>query len=451
MLILNQQDSIFESLYGVQKYYYWKQYVVSPYVYEMNMENGKIFYNTMTSEILFLDTREINIFLSNSDNFFKQTLINKWFYVPNDLDMKSFVYLLRQQYSYHNDKKWSGKISRATILTTTECNAKCPYCYERGTKKHTMSQEIANDLSKYLVSHAKSSLKIRWFGGEPLVNASVINTICNNLKTSDVNYTSTMVSNCYLLDKHSDEEITELWKLKAIQITIDGTKNEYLKIKSLPNDAYETILNQIIRLANLNIKVAIRVHVTMDNVSDIEQLVIQLNNYLSVLDDKRNNVSIYLASLFDSDCTHTEKHNTQNIKIAEEIIRLNKIVAQVQTKKHSPGRTQTYHCMADDNTSLVFTPAGEISLCEHCHDREIIGNIYDTTIKLPTEWKEYVIPSGKCYECFYYPRCIKLKKCEADTGCSEGKRLLIKYNIEEMMRQFYEKSKARKINTYSRA
>ena len=65
------------------------------------------------------------------------------------------------------------------IFSTTGCNARCDYCYE----VKTMTPEIAYRLIDFICeTRYNDTIKIRWFGGEPLANANIIRYICNSLK-----------------------------------------------------------------------------------------------------------------------------------------------------------------------------------------------------------------------------------------------------------------------------
>ena len=58
-----------------------------------------------------------------------------------------------------------------TILTTTDCNARCHYCYEKGIQKEHLSlrtQQRIIDIIKEQFSRGKR-IHISWFGGEPLL------------------------------------------------------------------------------------------------------------------------------------------------------------------------------------------------------------------------------------------------------------------------------------------
>lgn len=41
-------------------------------------------------------------------------------------------------------------VQNVTILTTTECNARCYYCFEHGIKQYPMTIEVANAVVEFI-------------------------------------------------------------------------------------------------------------------------------------------------------------------------------------------------------------------------------------------------------------------------------------------------------------
>ena len=139
------------------------------------------------------------------------------------------------------------------ILTTTRCNANCFYCYESNLNKtETMTKETAENLIQFMIKHrfGEQPLTIQWFGGEPLLNQRIIDYIVDRLNELEIPFSSTMISNAFLLNEETIEKL-EKWKLKSIQITLDGLNDDYNKAKNYVYtdvDAYLTVMNNIHKL-----------------------------------------------------------------------------------------------------------------------------------------------------------------------------------------------------------
>lgn len=351
------------------------------------------------------------------------------------------LYLFRQKRLSEYNSTVADRIVHATILTTTECNARCPYCYEYGCQKNTMSVATC----KYTVDYLKKNcdnVTLRWFGGEPLVNAVAINYICTELQNSHIPYHSNMISNGYLLEKFDDDTIINLWKLRRLQITIDGTQHEYLKIKKLPMDSYIKVIGQVIRCAKLGIRVNVRIHLTLQNADDVRLLLNELAEKLQCLDNKRNNVYIYLMPLFvglgNVDTSLTEE---QDIELAKTYMELDKLRNSLQKGQRKIVFPKAYHCMADSKNQVVITPTGQLTLCEHCSDREFIGDVVNGIQSIPSKWYKPKQRQLECDTCFFAPLCNRLEMCEVETYCTKGNRMIKAYEIKNLMWQYYSRWK----------
>lgn len=164
----------------------------------------------------------------------------------------------KKYYDEHNEKNF-----HVTILTTSDCNARCYYCYEKGIKKQPMTLETAQQVYNYIITNRNGkNVCLHWFGGEPLYNAEIIDYICERLKEDGIKYTSYMITNGFLIGENKSK-IRGLWNLKRLQITIDAIGDEYNKIKNYIYkgvDAFETVINNIEWLLNNDICVAVRIN-----------------------------------------------------------------------------------------------------------------------------------------------------------------------------------------------
>ncbi|MEI3172875.1 MAG: radical SAM protein [Lachnospiraceae bacterium] len=124
-------------------------------------------------------------------------------------------------------------ITSYTIFTTTDCNARCFYCYEMGRSRIPMSDETAHKAAAYIAAHCGGEkVHLHWFGGEPLFNKQVIDIICTDLAEKGIVYESMIISNGYLFDGATVEQAVSHWKLKNVQITLDGTEEIYNRSKA---------------------------------------------------------------------------------------------------------------------------------------------------------------------------------------------------------------------------
>ena len=208
------------------------------YTAEQKTKNGFLLFNLLTRELIFLEKHE---YKNASEN---EYLREHWFFVLEELDDKKYADAVRWVCEGIAPK--TENITNFTILTTTDCNARCFYCYEKDCEKVKMSSETALDVAKYIEKHhGGKKVNLMWFGGEPLYNMSVIDLVTERLRKSGVTFSSDMISNGYLFDEATVRRAKEKWKLHSVQITLDGTEKVYNRIKAYVNNRESAYLRVI--------------------------------------------------------------------------------------------------------------------------------------------------------------------------------------------------------------
>ncbi len=134
--------------------------------------------------------------------------------------------------TYFNDNinALEKKIGRITLHISNDCNLKCTYCYANGgnynQEKKLMSQQTAIDFVKFFTKRFEKIGSIVFFGGEPLMNYNIIETVCNEFEKlkaiGKIDYTPTfgIITNGTILN----EKILEIIKkhISFITVSIDG-------------------------------------------------------------------------------------------------------------------------------------------------------------------------------------------------------------------------------------
>lgn len=438
--IFNSSDDISEAI-GTQYYDQSIKYKILDYVIEEKIDDGYLLYNTMSRKIIFLSLDEYEEYKKVlSDGNLSKLMVVNWFYIPENMESKTINYMQRQSYFCKYPRKRFGKLKVFTIMTTYDCNARCPYCYEADYPHITMSDKITNDTADYIVKKHGGKIKLRWFGGEPLVNAKCINAICQRMKDENIKYESRMVSNGYLFHKFSKETIVDLWHLKSLQITLDGTETNYNRIKSYVNvgNAYQQVIKNILYLLQLGITVTIRLNVSRDNYADLNTLVDQLYDWFHMYKDS---FTVYSHALFE-DCG-----NPPLVLTEEERRLLYEQSLSLQKKINALGIGSTYsvrgiprvHCMADDGRSVVINPNGDLSLCEHYANEDIVGSIYsdDMNKDLIIKWQTHFPGNDRCPTCPNLPQCNKLYYCPSGQKCLEEDQKFELYRLHQAMLTTY--------------
>ena len=378
-----------------------------------------LLFNLLTRELIFLTPEEWENRLS-----FDYLKAN-WFVVPQDCKEKEYADLVRWVLS--SRKKKADAITGYTIFTTTDCNARCFYCYEMGRSRIPMSQETARKVVQYIKNHCGGKeVHLAWFGGEPLFNMGVIDTICEGLRLEGIAFRSKMISNGYLFNDEVVRCAVESWNLTRIQISLDGTELVYNRSKAYiyrEGSPYRVVLANIGRLLDASVPVSIRLNMDLYNAENLLALVEELAERFG----GRPGLHIYAHHLFDKDKPMAEMHSDEEWEARDQAMaRLTEKIAQCGMAAHRgiEKKLRANHCMADSGSAITILPTGDIGLCEHFSENEFIGHIdregFDA--EMVASWKETVPALLECPDCFCYPTCMRLKKCANSSVCFEALR-----------------------------
>jgi len=412
MKIIIPTASTFEQVVGRQKRADGERYRLMTYVVQQPVNDGLLLYNTLTCSMVLLSPDEA------ADITAQQELIDRWFLVPQEHDDQKLCRQVRQMAALLTLAP--KVVTTYTILPTTGCNARCFYCYEQGTRPVTMTAETASKVVRYIVAHRGSeTVHISWFGGEPLVNAKVIDQICTELCEQGVPFRSEMVSNGYLFDADKVQRARDLWQLRRVQITLDGTEQTYNRIKAYVHqgvNAFERVLTNISMLTAAGIRVIIRLNVDKHNIGEMAELAELLHQHFG----SNEHLSVYSHELFG------ERTPEDNATLFAQRMQLEQQIAKhgILRIKELPKDIHLNQCMADNDGSVVIAPDGHLGKCEHFIDREFFGHIdsEERDIAILRKFKERRAEIEACATCPFYPQCYRLVMCENDFGCTPETR-----------------------------
>ena len=428
MKIIIPTASTFEQVVGCQKRTEDQCYRLMTYVVQQSVDDGLLLYNTLTCSMVLLSPDEA------ADITAQQELIDRWFLVPEMYDDRKLCRQVRQMAALLTPAP--KVVTSYTILPTTGCNARCFYCYEQGTRPVTMTAETASKVVRYIVAHRGSeTVHISWFGGEPLVNAKVIDQICTELNGQGVPFRSEMVSNGYLFDVDKVQRARDLWQLQKVQITLDGTAQTYNRVKAYVYrgvNAFERVLTNIGLLTAAGIRVVIRLNVDKHNIGEMAELAELLHQHFG----SNEHLSVYSHELFG------ERTPEDNATLFAQRMQLEQQIAKhgILRIKELPKDIHLNRCMADNDGSVVIAPDGHLGKCEHFIDREFFGHIdsEERNEAILRKFKERRAEIETCATCPFYPQCYRLVMCEDDFGCTPETRQGGMHNMVASMKYEYE-------------
>lgn len=376
-------------------------------------EEGLLLYNTLTLELLHVPAA-LAPELEAPTGALRETLRQKWFLVPADLDQHATVLELRQ--ALRAMEETTDRLEKYTVLTTTACNARCAYCFEKDWTPQTMDPETADRAADYMLAHSGTHpFRIDWFGGEPLVNRRAIDRICDRLRAGGACFKSVMTTNAYLFDPDTLREDKLRWNLTHCQITLDGPEASYNRIKNYiyPGvNAYRRVIDNVHALTAAGINVMLRLNFDLSNFAEIRRLAEELGREFGA----ERRVSAYAAILYE----HADKPG--ELRTSEERTRLQELRETLKQILQAGGllrpaslpRTLPWHmCMADSGSMITILPDGHIGLCEQYIRDQFIGSLdrdgFDSTVmeRFRAVYPELPI----CADCPSFPSCIPLRKC----------------------------------------
>ena len=409
------------------------------YCVETSVDGGMLAFNTLTREMVLLSQGETVHLMQTPD------LWDRWFVVSEDTNEKELNDLGR--WVLETRKKKSKNITGYTIFPTTDCNARCFYCFELGRSRMPMSKETAEKTAYYIKNHCGGEkVKISWFGGEPLYNREAIETICEILRKENVEFKSTAVSNGYLFDEETVQTAVSEWNLKSVQITLDGTEETYNKVKAFVYkgvNPYQTVMENIGHLLDAGVRVQIRLNMDLYNAADLMKLVEELAERFR----RRTGIHVYAHHIFKGNEAMADSHTEEEwAERTAAMIRLEDKIRDcgLESKAGISKQIKLNHCMADSGRSVTILPDGHIGLCEHFSESEFIGHIdregFDEEVV--QSWKERHPELPECADCVLYPECVQLKKCPNGGKCFPALREERIRKIKRQMLNEYERWKA---------
>ncbi|HAN08986.1 MAG TPA: hypothetical protein DCP90_00050 [Clostridiales bacterium] len=347
--------------------------------------------------------------------------------------------------------KYSDKTMSLTIAPTLDCNLRCTYCYEN-RRKGIMTEEIEEEIFKFVEKRKQvlKSLNITWYGGEPLLAKDIIwrlsEKIIKMCEENSINYSSNMISNGVLIDEETANNL-EKYKIKSIQITIDGDKETHNKRRIYireDKDGYSKIITVLKILLKTSVLINIRVNIDKDNKDSIDGLLDDLKqiegyerlmiNFAKVTSDTDACKSV------EGSCVTTEEFVDLEIEL------VNKVKEKGLTYhwKNLYPYKRIFACGTENINSLLIDEVGDVYKC--LKDIGIVKNKISNLRNINKDsnnmlcnnyfkWIEYdALDNVKCKECKLLFSCLG--------GCPYGRVMKkkepectkIKYNFEKIVK-----------------
>lgn len=430
------------------------EYVLSKYAILERVEEGFLLFHTITRAMYLLSYDEF-VDILNNKTLKREHIVNNSNVKEDDIAKR--VYLQRAQCPLSD----YSNLNHYIVFTTNNCNARCPYCYENnGVEKpieRGMTLKTAEKVVQYILKTKKDGkFDIEWFGGEPLLNQKIISYISKRIKdelgeASD-NFSSRIITNGLLFNEDVLNKAVTEWNLKFVQITLDGIEDKYNDIKRYKNvkfNPFKKIIKNIETiLKKSDVILSIRINVSEDNIDSVEDTIrFLLERFGEYKENKKLRIGLNVIYQLDSDDEKIDspvivKTNELREKYGLKKLRQNTLIPSPIT-----------HCMGDGGHAVAISPKGDLNLCEHWVEENIIGNVVDG-ITNQDVIKEWNAKDGENIEfclsekCPYLPICNHLTHCPSDPSCKSLARLnKIGGEYRSLMVEEYLKYKKKKEET----
>lgn len=297
------------------------------------------------------------------------------------------------------------------IWPTSSCNARCYYCFEKGIPFITMSRDVVDATVQFIEENVNGgeTFNVEWFGGEPLLMPSVINYIVEQVdemcrrKNCKVRYT--MISNGSLVDREMVISLKK-WNVKSIQITLDGYKEDYNRVKNYINPQkynFEKVIEGIQLLNDNDISVVIRMNYDGINYDSLKKLIFYLHENLGEREGIRYYVYPVWSSLIEGEgaFVSSTEADKRYVDLLKELVKYK----MSDIRKIARLGYRRSQCHACHECGFTIFPDGQIGKCDEAFTQKV-GDVWKgvTNKEIYSYWTSYELDEY-CKECIYLPTC----------------------------------------------
>lgn len=436
MITIAEPNDSIDKLWGKQKVREVETYRLMRYVLRVDHEDKVLLHNVVTGRLAVLDWEEAEALETLPGPYIPamEQLVTEHYLVPENYDEHQQTVSLRTILRKIADAHESKEMYRYTILPTTDCNARCYYCYEHGIHPETMTEQTAELVIDFIKNQYKGHpIRIRWLGGEPTLAAHRIDQICNGLKQRGVEFSSWIISNGYLFDEGMIERSKRLWNLVHAKISVDGTRETYNRVKAfhaVKEDPYQRVIRNIGTFLNHGIHVLVSMNVDRRNYQEFRDLLFELkelyqqNPLLQVRPHQLmpNYLKVNQAVVPDAE----EAWYQEKLFDLKKLAQTEGFLFQAEEELPS---LRIQWCEAAKYGTAVIMPDGRMVKCpEQLADDQVIGDVIGgiTNEKRVMAWRQFA-DYERCRNCPLFPYCPRIQQCGSQGRC---------YEIKERMSQF---------------
>jgi uncharacterized protein len=286
------------------------------------------------------------------------------------------------------------------IQPTSACQLGCDYCGQFH-RPGLLSEEKQNMLTRRVGGRLSTgkydSLRIEWFGAEPLIGLRVMRTLTNSLRTvassNHCSYRAQIVTNGLLLSETVARELVNDLDVEKIEVTLDGpaethdARRHTKKGSPTFSRIFENVTT-IARCEDLRVKIVLRCNVDSRNAAQVPDL-IELLARAGI----QRRVDLYFAPI------HNWSNDADSLSLpADEYARLEvDWFALMSLRGFTPPlmpHPKPIVCMAVNPNAELIDPSGEVFNCTEVSLVPSYGDPNVYSLGNLTESKESKAASG---------------------------------------------------------
>lgn len=465
--------------------------------YNMRVPNGAVtlLFNGVSGALLALDRKLAQgwaPFLGNQRDHAAGTGYNSWNPQPfTDTDLPESIARHLPAFvdagifiSENHDERAALKASyvrnrtRApffvTITTTLDCNMRCYYCYQKEGMLEHMSVETCDEIitwtKRQIDERGYSRLYVDWYGGEPMLNQSVIerytSAVTRYCDSRNIEFKASMICNgtAWPVDPVA---FIKRNRLHSIQFSLDGPERHHNKRRGLidPNggSGRSASFNQIMSVIDALIgstKIYLRVNIDPWTGRDALEVIDLCAARGWLAPDTKFYPYVALINAMTEHCGFVAKaarfqaFESEFDEIQRDFyaaLRRFRDQRSLEVVQYFPNRV-TINCAAVSDNAVVFGPNGLAYKCgldvgDHHRAHAAIGKEGALGAAPPGEtlpadrWQAYdPFAHPRCSECQYHPVCMGgCPKAQIDNDAAQIRMqsAFWENNFERIIREYY--------------
>ncbi len=381
--------------------------------------------------------------LYNSD--YQEGMISTGVLVEDSVDYRTIINKMYDNFVVCRDRL------DIVILTTNACNFECVYCFQHKNKCRLSTSQY-DVILKFIEDRADQyrNVRIRWFGGEPLLELKEICLFSEKLKKvcrdHKMSFGASMTTNGYLLDYSTFEQLYDC-NVLSYQISLDGTPDSHNMTRPLKGggESYERIIDNLKEIHKRAPYKMFNIVVRVNFTKELLEKVNALADYFRDTFEEDERFIFSFIPIFNWSNTEEDQdkakcisgHLTSRQAVYEamkdnaEILRFN-VWTELLLGNNN--------CWAGTKHGFAINGDGTILKCDfklEGFEDNIVGRINSKGYEFYSDknkmW-DFPKPLEECYHCKYFPLCLSTM-CGASRveNCMESKCRLQKEFVDNCL------------------